>query len=325
MKALAAFCAALAAVAALAATPVPKLETRVTDLAGTLAAPQRDALEAKLADFEKRRGSQVAVLVVPTIGDETIEEFSGRVADTWALGRKGVDDGVLFTVAMKERRMRIHTGRGVQGTLTDALSKRIISDIVGPRFRNGDFAGGIDAGVDAIMKAVEGEGLALPAPPARGKVETTSSFGDLAIFALFAIPVVGMVLRSMFGRFFGATLTSGLTGIGAWLLLGSLAIGIVAAVAAFLFTLMSGAGVGRSVRRGGWGGVDRGDPQQPDLARRQHVLARNLRRRLHHRGGAVRSRAGQAGRRVGGSERRRPNSTARSRRQGSAAPTARRW
>jgi len=254
MKALAAFLAALAAVAALAATPVPKLETRVTDLAGTLAAPQRDALEAKLAEFEKRRGSQVAVLVVPTIGDETIEEFSGRVADTWALGRKGVDDGVLFTVAMKERRMRIHTGRGVQGTLTDALSKRIISDIVGPRFRNGDFAGGIDAGVDAIMKAVEGEGLALPAPPARGKVETTSSFGDLAIFALFGIPVLGMVLRSMFGRFFGATLTSGLTGIGAWLLLGSLAIGIIAAVAAFLFTLMSGAGVGRSVRRGGWGG-----------------------------------------------------------------------
>ena len=90
--------------------------------------------------------------------------------------------------------------------------------------------------------------------PSRGKVDSFSSFRDLAIFALFAIPVLGMVLRSMFGRFFGATLTSGLTGIGAWLLLGSLAIGIVAAVAAFLFTLMSGAGVGRSVRRGGWGG-----------------------------------------------------------------------
>jgi uncharacterized protein len=255
MKALAAFLAALAAVAALAATPVPKLEKRVTDLAGTLTAPQRDALEAKLADFEKRRGSQVAVLIVPTLGDETIEEFAGRVTDAWALGRKGVDDGVLFAIAMKERRMRIHTGRGVQGTLTDALSKRIISDVVGPRFRNGDFAGGIDAGVDAIMKAVEGEQLALPSPPpSRGKVATTSSFGDLAIFALFAVPVLGMVLRSMFGRFFGATLTSGLTGIGAWLLLGSLAIGIGAAVFAFLFTLMSGAGVGRSVRGGGWGG-----------------------------------------------------------------------
>jgi uncharacterized protein len=134
MKALAAFLAALSAVAALAATPVPKLATRVTDLAGTLSATQRDALESKLAAFEKQRGSQVAVLIVPTIGDETIEEFAGRVTDEWKLGRKGVDDGVLFAIAMKERRMRIHTGRGVQGTLTDALSKRIISDIVSPRF-----------------------------------------------------------------------------------------------------------------------------------------------------------------------------------------------
>ena len=255
MKAFAAILAALAAVAALAATPVPKLERRVTDLAGTLTATQRDALEAKLADFEKRRGSQVAVLIVPTLGDETIEEFTGRVTDAWALGRKGVDDGVLFAIAMKERRMRIHTGRGVQGTLTDALSKRIVADVVGPRFRNGDFPGGIDAGVDAIMKAVEGENLPLPKEPApRGKVDTVSSFGDLAMMALFAVPILGMVLRSMFGRFFGATLTSGLTGIGAWLLLGSLAIGVVAAVFAFLFTLMTGSGIGRSVGRGGWGG-----------------------------------------------------------------------
>jgi uncharacterized protein len=222
MKALAAFLAALCAAAALAATPVPKLATRVTDLAGTLSATQRDALESKLAAFEKQRGSQVAVLIVPTIGDETIEEFAGRVTDEWQLGRKGVDDGVLFAIAMKERRVRIHTGRGVQGTLTDALSKRIVSEIVSPRFRNGDFPGGIDAGVDAIMKAVEGEGLPLPKEtPSPGKGDGGSSFGDFAIFALFAIPIVGMVLRSMFGRFFGATLASGITWIVAWLLLGS--------------------------------------------------------------------------------------------------------
>jgi len=255
MKALAAFVAALAAVTALAATPVPKLVARVTDLAGTLTAPQRDALEAKLAAFEKQRGSQVAVLIVPSIGEETIEEFAGRVTDEWQLGRKGVDDGVLFAIAMKERRMRIHTGRGVQGTLTDALSKRIISEIVTPRFRNGDFAGGIDAGVDAIMKAIEGEALPPPKePPSRGKVDSTSSSGDLAYFALIAIPILGMVLRSMFGRFFGATLTSGITGVAAWLILGSLLIGIVAAVLAFAFTLLTGAGIGRSVGRGGWGG-----------------------------------------------------------------------
>jgi LemA protein len=175
MKASPRFLAALP-LAALAATPVPK-PPRVTDLAGTLTAPQR-MLESKLAAFEKQRGSQVAVLIEPTIGDETIQEFAGRVTDEWQLGRKGVDDGVLFAIAMKERRMRIHTGRGVQGTLTDALSKRIISDIVSPRFRNGDFAGGIDAGVDAIMKAIEGEELPLPKEaPSRGKVGSTSSSG----------------------------------------------------------------------------------------------------------------------------------------------------
>jgi uncharacterized protein len=253
MKALAAFIAALSAVAALAATSVPKLATRVTDLAGTLSAAQRDALESKLAAFENQRGSQVAVLIVPTIGDETIEEFAGRVTDEWQLGRKGVDDGVLFAIAMKERRMRIHTGRGVQGTLTDALSKRIISDVVSPRFRNGDFAGGIDAGVDAIMKAIEGEELPLPKEaPSRGKVDSTSSFGDFAVFALFAIPIAGMVLRSIFGRFFGATLASGITGIVAWLLIGSLVIGIAAAIFAFVFTLMGGSGIGRAVGRGGY-------------------------------------------------------------------------
>jgi uncharacterized protein len=240
--------------AAFGATAVPKLAARVTDLAGTLTAPQRDALEKKLADFETRRGSQVAVLIVPSLGEETIEDFAGRVTDEWKLGRKGVDDGVLFVIAMKERRMRVHTGRGVQGTLTDALAKRIVSDLVTPHFRNGDFAGGIDAGVDAIMKAIEGESLPLPTRSSHGKVETQSSFGDLAMFAFIGVPILGMVLRSMFGRFMGATATSGLTGIAAWFLLGSLAIGVVAAVIAFIFTLIVGAGAGRSVGRGGWGG-----------------------------------------------------------------------
>jgi uncharacterized protein len=142
----------------------------------------------------------------------------------------------------------------VQGTLTDALSKRIVADIVTPRFRNGDFAGGIDAGADAIMKAIEGEALPEPKPAPRGKVESVSSFGDLAYFALFAVPIVGMVLRSMLGRFLGAGATSALTGIGAWLLLGSLAIGVVAAIFAFIFTLVVGAGGGGSGGRGGWGG-----------------------------------------------------------------------
>ena len=173
---------------------MPKLTAHVVDLTGTLTAREREALDAKLRAFEQAKGSQVAVLLVPSIGSEAIEEFAGRVTDEWKLGRKGVDDGVLFVVAKQERKMRIHTGRGVQGTLTDALSRRIIADIVAPRFRTGDFAGGIEAGVDAIMKAIEGESLPLPAPKAQGKVDALSAFPNLItsfIIGLVFIPVVG--------------------------------------------------------------------------------------------------------------------------------------
>jgi uncharacterized protein len=234
---------------------VPKLTARVIDQTGALTSAERDALEAKLRAFEEARGSQIAVLLVPSIGQEVIEEFAGRVADEWKLGRKGVDDGVLFVVAQQERKLRIHTGRGVQGTLTDALSRRIVADIVAPRFRSGDFAGGIDAGVDAIMKAIEGEQLPLPSPKsAQRKVDSVSSYSNFLILGLFLVPIVSMVLRGMFGRFFGASLTSGITGIAAWLILGSLVVGAIAAVIAFLFTLLGGNAIARGANRGGWGG-----------------------------------------------------------------------
>ena len=253
---------AIASLAAFPATPtdvvpVPRLAARVTDQTGTLTVEQRAALESKLAEFERARGSQVAVLIVPTLGTETIEEFAGRVTDEWKLGRKGVDDGVLFVVAQQERKLRIHTGRGVQGTLTDALSRRIVGDIVAPRFRSGDFAGGINAGVDAIMKAIEGEELPLPAPQksTQPRVESLSSFSNLLIFGLLFIPIVGMVLKGMLGRFVGSGATSALAAGAAWMILGSVAIAVVAAVIAFLFSLMSGLGGGRALNRGGWGGV----------------------------------------------------------------------
>ncbi len=238
--------------------PVPKLTAHVVDLTGTLTAAQRDALEAKLAAFEREHGSQVAVLLVPSLGNEPIEDFATRVTDEWQLGRKGVDDGVLFVIAKQQHAMRIQTGRGVQGTLTDYLSKEIVADIVAPRFRNGDFAGGIDAGVDAILKAIRGEDLPLPkarpAHPAGG----TSSFSSFLFVAFFLVPVVGMALRAIAGRFFGAGLTSGITGLAAWLVFGSLAFGALAAIAAFLFTLFGGTGLARGVRiggpGGGWGG-----------------------------------------------------------------------
>ncbi len=234
---------------------VPKLTAHVVDLTGTLAADERAALDAKLADFERARGSQVAVLLVPSIGTEPIEDFATRVTDQWQLGRKGVDDGVLLVVAKEQRKLRIQTGRGVQGTLTDALSKRIVSDIIAPHFRSGDFTGGLDAGVDAIMKAVQGEELPLPeAGKAERRVGSTGSLSNLLLFAFFLVPVVGMILRGLVGRFFGAGITSGITGVAAWLVLGSLGVGIGAALVAFIVVLFSGTGLMRTIGPGVFGG-----------------------------------------------------------------------
>lgn len=260
------FCAAaliVASAAALAAAPdpdeipVPKLTAHVVDLTGTLTADERAALDAKLVDFERSRGSQVAVLLVPSIGTEAIEDFATRVTDQWQLGRKGVDDGVLLVVAKEQRKLRIQTGRGVQGTLTDFLSKRIVSDIIAPHFREGDFAGGLDAGADAIMKAVAGEQLPLPeARKSTRRVENLGSLSNLAFFAFVLVPVVGMILRGLVGRFFGAGLTSGITGLAAWFVIGSLGIGIVAALVAFVIVLFSGTGLARGIGPGigGFGG-----------------------------------------------------------------------
>lgn len=254
-RAAAPFLLALAALAASAADtiPVPKLSGRVVDLSGTLDASQQQAIAAKLAAFEQAKGSQVAVLLVPTIGTETIEEFATRVTDEWKLGRAGVDDGVLFVVAKQERRMRIQTGRGVQGVLTDALSRRIIAERVSPRFRAGDFAGGIHDGVDAILKAIEGESLPAPAQSApRAKSSSGASIESFFWMAFVVVPVAGAILRSLLGRFVGASLTSGVTGLAAWFIFGSLALGAIAAVVAFVAVLFMGTNALSARRGGGW-------------------------------------------------------------------------
>lgn len=241
---------------------MPRLSGHVVDLTSTLDEPQRAGLEAKLSTFEREHGSQVVVLLVPTLGNDAIEDFAGRVTDQWELGRKGVDDGVLFVVAKNDRKMRIHTGRGVQGTLTDALSKRIVADLVAPHFRGGDFAGGIEAGADAIIKAIEGENLPLPARGAQqgGANRASASIPGIAILAFVLVPIVGMMLRGIFGRLFGATITSGLTGAAIWILAGSAALAVLGVLFAFVFTLMSGFGRGLGgpgfggYVPGGWGG-----------------------------------------------------------------------
>lgn len=235
---------------------VPRLAARVMDLTGTLTEAERQRIERKLLAFEQAKGSQVAVLMVPSIGPEPIEDFALRVSDAWKLGRAGVDDGVVFAIAKQQRKMRIHTGRGVQGTLTDAASKRIVAERVAPHFRNGDFAGGIEAGVDAILKAIEGESLPPPkAASAPGKkVDTISSASDFLWLAFFGVPVLAMVLRPMLGRAGSAGVTGGVTGVAAWVLFGSLVFAALGALAAFVVALAMGVGGPRQGRGGGWSG-----------------------------------------------------------------------
>ena len=124
--------------------PIPPLTARVTDTTGTLDAQQKQSLESELAALEQRKGSQLAVLIVPTTQPEDIEQYSIRVVDAWKLGRKNVDDGVLLIVAKNDHRVRIEVGRGLEGAIPDAANARIIREYITPKFRAGDFYGGID-------------------------------------------------------------------------------------------------------------------------------------------------------------------------------------
>lgn len=154
---------------------VPPLSQRVTDLTQTLSSEQITALTAQLARLEQAKGSQLAVLIVPTTGDESIEQFGIRVVDVWKLGRKGVDDGVLLLVAKSDRTVRIEVGRGLEGALPDVTAFRIIREFIVPAFSQGDFAGGINVGVEKISSVIQGE--ALPAPKASARYGTSGTRG----------------------------------------------------------------------------------------------------------------------------------------------------
>jgi uncharacterized protein len=232
------------------AADIPPLKARVTDLTGTLSAQQRDALEQTLAEFESRKGAQIAVLVVPTTRPETIEQYAVRVEEAWKLGREGVDDSALLLVAKNDRRLRIEVGYGLEGALPDAIAKRIIDNDITPRFKQGDFYGGIRAGVDRIMRVVEGEKL--PPPAAHGP--GPSSTGPGVLFALFfVVAIAGTVLRALFGRGISAGVGGALAGLLGWLFMGSLLVALVIGAFIFAFLLVGSAGGGYR-RGGGWGG-----------------------------------------------------------------------
>ena len=235
-----------------AEVPVPPLQTRVTDLTGTLTPEQAAALEQRLARFEARKGSQIAVLILPTTRPEAIEQYGIRVAEQWKLGREGVDDGVLLLVAKDDRELRIEVGYGLEGALPDAIAKRIIAETIVPLFQVGDFYGGILAGVQQIESVIEGEPLP---PPSQRSAPTGRGLDDILPMVLIGTVVIGGLLRSLFGRLLGASVVGGLIGLLVWIMLASIVGALAAGVLAFLFTLFGGGGVGgRGGYYGGGGG-----------------------------------------------------------------------
>jgi uncharacterized protein len=231
---------------------VPPLTGRVVDQAATLSSEQKATLEQTLQAFEARKGSQIAVLIVPTTEPETIEQYALRVAEQWKVGRKKVDDGAVLVVAKSDRAVRIEVGYGLEGALTDATSKRIISEIIVPQFKQGDFYGGITAGVGQIIRVIDGEPLPEPSGKPAGGIAGIQQY--VPIIFILAL-VVGGLLRTVLGRFPGALATGGAVAVVAWFFVGAVSIAAVAGVIALLFTLLSGGMGGHGVggHRGGLG------------------------------------------------------------------------
>ncbi|HEY2781445.1 MAG TPA: YgcG family protein [Steroidobacteraceae bacterium] len=230
---------------------VPPLAARVTDLTGTLSGGAVARIEAKLAAFEAKKGSQIAVLIVPTTQPEEIEQFSIRVVEAWKLGRKGVDDGALLIVAKDDRRVRIEVGQGLEGALPDAIANRIVAETIAPRFKLGDYDGGVEKGIDQMISVVNGE----PLPPPDRKWERRNGVGNMLPVLLVVVFVVSGVLRAIFGRLFGSVATGGLTGGIVWLLSHLIPFGIGAGVLAFLFALLTGGSRSGWSTGGRWGGM----------------------------------------------------------------------
>jgi uncharacterized protein len=241
---------------ALAQQAVPVLTGHVVDTSGTLSAAQREALEAKLSAFEAQRGAQVVMLLINTTQPEDIASYANRVGNSWKIGRKEVGDGLLLVAAMQDHKLRIEVAKSLEGAIPDLEAKRIIDGQITPRFKQGDIAGGLDAGVNRIMALITGE--ALPAPAPTGRVATGGfDWMQLAVFMFIAVPVVGAVTKKILGQRLGALLTGGVAGGIAMVVTASVVIAVLAGLVALVLALVQtpilgrGRGLGRS--QGGWG------------------------------------------------------------------------
>ena len=237
--------------------PIPALTSHVVDTTGLLDSSQQAALETKLAALEKTKGSQVVVLIVPTVQPEDISSYANRVGNAWKIGRKDVGDGVLFIVAFKDRQMRIEVAKTLEGAIPDLAAKQIITNAVTPRFKAGDYAGGISAGVDQLTARINGEALPEVSSSTSGSGKLPGGFDwmDLAVFLFFAVPIGGVIAKNIFGQKLGSLITGGAVGTLAFMFTASLIIAGLAGVVALLVALFSGLSGGS---RGRSGGVDRG-------------------------------------------------------------------
>ena len=233
--------------------PVPPLTGHVMDRTGTLSAAQQGALEAKLTAFEQARGAQVAVLLIPSTQPEDITAYTQRVGDSWKIGRQNIGDGLLLVVAKNDRKVRIATTKALEGAIPDLAASQIIESAITPRFKQNDYAGGLDAAADQIMALISGENL--PAPQAQQRRSSNGGFdlSSLAVFLFIAVPIVGRLLAGVLGRKFGSMVTGGAIGVLAWLFTSSLLIGGIAALVGMVFALVSSLG-GLSRGTSGWGG-----------------------------------------------------------------------
>jgi uncharacterized protein len=252
-----ALCAAAWPAFAQQLAPIPALDSPVVDATGTLSQPQREQLVRQALDLQQRKGSQLQVLVVPTTQPEDIAQYAQRAYDQWKLGRKGVDDGLLVVVAKDDRRARIQPGYGLEGAIPDATAARVIQEYMAPKFRAGDYGGGLVDATGVLVKLIDGE--ALPAPVADNRPEGGGSGGDW-IFALFVAFVVAQLARGLFSRApapLRAIVGAGAAGGVAFLIAQALLVGGAGAVIGFLLGLAH-APSGRYAKHGGWGGFGGG-------------------------------------------------------------------
>jgi len=244
---------ALAASAAVAdeLQKIPPLTARVTDTTGTLDAQQTQTLESELAALESRKGAQVAVLIVPTTQPEDIAQYSIRVVESWKLGRKGVDDGAMLIVAKDDHRVRIEVGRGLEGAIPDAAAARIIREYIAPKFRTGDFYGGVHDATDALTKLIDGEPL-----PAALTNEKAGNDGRSVFNTLTTVLFIALWLRAMLGRI-PAGPRAGVVGLAsgglAMAMAGILPLAVGLGVFGLILGWIGGSG-GGFANRGGWGG-----------------------------------------------------------------------